>query len=57
MLSKNGKKRGLIIAKRDLTEEKLIRLINEETEIQKFINDQKIKKQIFVPNKLINLII
>ena len=38
----NGKKRGLIIAKRDLTEEKLIRLINENTEIQKFINDQKI---------------
>ena len=53
----NGKKRGLIIAKRDLTEKKLISLINENTEINKFINDQKIKKKIFVPNKLINLII
>ena len=53
----NGKKRGLIIAKRDLTEEKLISLVNENTEINKFINDQKIKKKIFVPNKLINLII
>ena len=53
----NGKKRGLIIAKRDLKKKKLISLINENNEINKFINDQKIKKKIFVPNKLINLII
>jgi leucyl-tRNA synthetase len=53
----NGKKRGLVTAKRNLTENNLIELIKDKREISKFIKDQKIKKQIFVPNKLLNIII
>ena len=44
-------------AKRNLTENDLIELIKDKREIIKFIKDQKIKKQIFVPNKLLNIII
>ena len=44
-------------AKRNLTEKNLIELIKDKREISKFIKDQKIKKQIFVPNKLLNIII
>ena len=53
----NGKKRGLVTAKRNLSENNLIELIKDRREISKFIKDQKIKKQIFVPNKLLNIII
>ena len=41
----------------DLSENDLIELIKNKREIIKFIKDQKIKKQIFVPNKLLNIII
>ena len=44
-------------AKRNLSENDLIELIKNKREIIKFIKDQKIKKQIFVPNKLLNIII
>ena len=53
----NGKKRGIVTAKRNLSENNLIELIKGKREISKFIKDQKIKKQIFVPNKLLNIII
>jgi leucyl-tRNA synthetase len=53
----NGKKRGLVVAKRDLSEENLIKLINENVEIYKFIENKNIKKRIFVSNKLMNIII
>ena len=46
-----------MIAKRNITENNLIELIKDKREISKFIEDQKIKKQIFVPNKLLNIII
>jgi leucyl-tRNA synthetase len=53
----NGKKRGLVVAKRDLSEENLFKLINEKVEISKFIENKSIKKRIFVTNKLMNIII
>ena len=52
----NGKKRGLIKANRDISEEDLISLIKKNVEINKYIKNQEFKK-IFVPNKLINIII
>ena len=53
----NGKKRGLIAANRDLTENDLIKLINTNTELSKYTKNQEFKKKIFIPNKLINIII
>ena len=53
----NGKKRGLIKANRDMSESDLIKLIEENNEINKYFKGQELKKKIFVPNKLINIII
>ena len=53
----NGKKRGLLVSRSDITEEQLLKRIKEDDIINKFIKDKKIKKSIYIKNKLINLII
>ncbi|MDB0067210.1 leucine--tRNA ligase [Candidatus Pelagibacter sp.] len=53
----NGKKRTILKVKRDTTEEKILEEIKTNQEIQKFFRKQKIKKSIFVPNRLINIIL
>ena len=53
----NGKKRGLITTNRDISEGELIQLINNNNELKKHIKNQEFKKKIFIPNKLINIII
>ncbi len=55
--SKNGRKRGLIKVNRDISEDDIIKLVKENNEINKYIKNQELKKKIFVPNKLINIII
>ena len=51
-----GKKRGLLISESDTTEEQLLKRIKEDDNINKYIKDKKIKKIIYIKNKLINLI-
>ena len=53
----NGKKRGLIKVNRDISEDDIIKLVKENNEINKYIKNQELKKKIFVPNKLINIIV
>ena len=53
----NGKKRGLIKANRDISEDDIINLIKKNVEINKYIKNRELKKKVFVPNKLINIII
>ena len=53
----NGKKRGLIACKKDTGKEELIKKILEEKNINKYLEDKKIIKEIFVPNKLMNILI
>ncbi len=53
----NGKKRGLIKANRDISEEDVMSLIKKNVEINKYIKNHQLKKKIFVPNKLINIIV
>tara|TARA_B100000787_G_scaffold169455_1_gene160682 strand:+ start:1804 stop:4341 length:2538 start_codon:yes stop_codon:yes gene_type:complete len=54
----NGKKRALLNVKRDIDEKTLLKEIQENVgEIKKFLVDKKIKKTIFVSNRLINLIL
>ena len=53
----NGKKRAVIQAKKDLTENELLNKLNNNTDLEKYIKDKNIKKKIFVPNKLINIIV
>ncbi len=52
----NGKKRGLIKSKRDINEIELFDKILDESTMSKYIKDKKIRKKIFVPNKLINIL-
>ncbi len=53
----NGKKRALILSKRDISENDLVDIINKEENLKKYLTGKQIKKKIFVPNKLINIII
>jgi len=53
----NGKKRAILNIKRDMIENDIIEIIKINTEVEKFLREQKIKKSIFVPNRLINIII
>jgi leucyl-tRNA synthetase len=52
----NGKKRAILKVKRDTIETEILETIKLNQEIEKFINHQDIKKTIFVPNRLINII-
>ena len=53
----NGKKRSIIKVKRDITEEDVLKKIKLNQEIKIFLKNQEIKKTIFIPNKLVNIII
>ncbi|MDA9733219.1 leucine--tRNA ligase [Candidatus Pelagibacter sp.] len=53
----NGKKRALISSKRDISENDLVDIINKEENLKKYLSGKQIKKKIFVPNKLMNIII
>ena len=53
----NGKKRAILKIKRDVVEKEILEIIKTNLEIEKFLKDQTIKKSIFVPNRLINIII
>jgi len=53
----NGKKRGLIEIKLDQSEKDILNLIYQDNNLSKYLNEKEIKKKIFVPNKLMNIII
>ena len=53
----NGKKRAILKVKRDLVEKEILEIIKLNLEIEKFLKNQIIKKSIFVPNRLINIIL
>ena len=57
VLQINGKKRSILKVKRDITEKEILEIIKLKKEAEKFLKDQKIKKIIYVPNRLINIII
>ena len=53
----NGKKRAILNVKRDMIKNDILETIKINKIIEKFLKDQKIKRTIFVPNRLINIII
>ena len=53
----NGKKRGLITTEDSLDENDLIIKVKKSKDLNKFIDNKKIIKTIFIKNKLINFII
>ena len=53
----NGKKRGIILLKKDTEENEIIDLIKKDTKLFKYLDSKEIRKKIFVKNKIINLIV
>jgi leucyl-tRNA synthetase len=54
----NGKTRQIMEDTNDLSENDLVNLIKKDTKLSKYISeDSRIKKIIFIPNKLINIIV
>jgi len=53
----NGKTRGIIMANKNISEEILLTKINEDIKLKKYTEGKTIKKKIFVPEKLINIIV
>ena len=53
----NGKTREIIEANKDITEENLLIKINENSKLSSYIKDKTIKKKIFIPEKLMNIIV
>ena len=53
----NGKKRDILSVKKDINENELLKMVNSNEKIKNFIMNKKIMKKIFVPNKIINLIV
>ena len=53
----NGKKRGLVVVKKEINENELLEILKKDEALKKHIDDKLIKRQIYVKNKLINIII
>lgn len=53
----NGKVRTVINISKELTEEKVMELVLENPQISKRLQDKKILKKIYVPGKIVNIII
>ena len=53
----NGKKRGILNAKKGIKEIEVLQLVKEDRNIYKYLQDKKIKKTIFVKNRLINFLL
>ena len=51
------KKRDLMNFNKDINEQDLLIEIRNNEKLKKFLNNNKIKKSIYIKNKLINLII
>ena len=53
----NGKKRGLIKIDKDTSEQTILEHVCNDKNLIKYIEKNKIKKQIYIKNKLMNLIL
>jgi leucyl-tRNA synthetase len=53
----NGKKRYVLDVNRNISEEQILKIINQNSNISKFLENKEIKKKIFIANKLINIIV
>ncbi|MDC0940062.1 leucine--tRNA ligase [Candidatus Pelagibacter sp.] len=53
----NGKTRKIIVSKKNTTENLLLTKIKEDDKLNAYLENKDIKKKIFIPNKLINIII
>ena len=52
----NGKTRKIIVSKKDTSEDVLLSKIKEDNKLNEYLGGKEIKRKIFIPNKLINII-
>jgi len=52
----NGKTKKIIISEKNITENSLLTKIKEDNKLSEYLKNKDIKKKIFIPNKLINII-
>jgi len=53
----NGKTREILNLKKGIKEEDLLKIVLNEKKISNYINNNSIKKTVFIKDKLVNLII
>ena len=53
----NGKKRAILNVGKGINERELMKIINKDQKLNSYIKDNIIKKTIFIPDKLVNIII
>ena len=53
----NGRKRALINVKKNMEERILLEIVKKDKNVGKYINNNQIKKVIYVQNRLINILI
>ena len=53
----NGKKRGLLKIQKDTSEEKVFEMLKKDSSLTKYYQNKEVKKRIFIPNRLINIIV
>ena len=53
----NGKKRGIINVKKDISEKDLLQEILNSKSFDKFLKQNNIKKQFYIKNRLINFLV
>jgi leucyl-tRNA synthetase len=52
----NGKTKKIIISKKDTSEDLLLEKVKNDNKLYELIKNKNIKKKIFIPNKLINIL-
>ncbi len=53
----NSKKRGMLIAKKDINEKEILNLVHKNEGIKKFLENKEIIKNFYVKNRLINIVV
>ena len=53
----NGKLRATIDVAKDLSQEEIKKIVHENEKVQKLIEDKNIVKEIYVPNRIYNIVI
>ena len=53
----NGKKRAILNLEKGLTEEQLLKKISNNEKLKNYMDNKSIKNTIFIPDKLVNIII
>ena len=53
----NGKKRGLIKTKPNISEDNLFEIITKDEKLNKYLNNKDIKRKIYIKDKLLNVIL